>query len=550
MPLIRYMEPDIAIRNKPVRNGSALEKPDGDKPLASISDSDLSLRWSARLSLTTRILVVNILAIALLAGSLFYLDNYRDELTGERLHQAHLQTQIISDALSRQTPANRKDLLIDFAGYLEGRLRLYDADGTKIADSFALAKPTYDFRDPEAEPWQKDVARMLDKSIDFLVLSEPISDYEEPEEDIARFWPEIRLLSKNPEPNSAVRYAPDRTPVIIAAAPVPNSGHTLLLTSNARDITRIVRAERANVVFVIFLTAIVSILLSLFLARTIVRPIRKLARAAIRVRLGRAPEITVPRMPDRRDEIGQLARALADMSAALRYRIDATEAFAADVSHEIKNPLASLRSALESLERVDDPDLRKQLLDVASDDVRRIDRLINDISEASRVDAELARTKFEQVDIGKMMDQLLAAREQRDTNESAKIAFARPGRGVAMVMGDDDRLERVFSNILDNAVSFSPPDGLIEILATPDAEEVVVQIADRGPGILPEHRQNIFKRFHSDRPAGEAFGKHSGLGLAIAKTIIEGHDGTINVIDRPDGKQGACFEIRLPKAEI
>jgi len=521
-----------------------------NKPAANTSDTELSLRWSARLSLTTRILVVNIMAIALLASSLFYLDNYRDELTGERLHQARLQTQIISDTLSLQTAADREDLLVNFAAHLDGRLRLYDEDGTKITDSFELAEPTYKFRDPETEPWQKDVARMLDKSIDFLVLSETIGDYEEPEEDVASSWPEIRLLSENPEPNSAVRYAPDRTPVIVAAAPVPSSGHVLLLTSNARDITRIVRAERANVVLVIFLTAIVSILLSLFLARTIVRPIRKLARAAIRVRLGRAPEITVPQMPGRRDEIGQLARALADMSAALRYRIDATEAFAADVSHEIKNPLASLRSALEGLERVDDPDLRRQLLDVASDDVRRIDRLINDISEASRVDAELARTKFEQVDIGKMIDQLLAAREQRDTNETATIAFARPGRGVATVMGDDDRLERVFSNILDNAVSFSPPGGLIEILATPDAGEVVVQIADQGPGIPPEHRQNIFKRFHSDRPADEAFGKHSGLGLAIAKTIIEGHDGTINAIDRPDGQQGACFEIRMPKAGI
>ncbi len=515
---------------------------------AGVDDPELSLRWSARLSLTTRILAVNILAIALLAGSLFYLDNYRDDLTTERLSQARLQTQIISDALNLQTPENRKNLIVNFSAHLESRLRLYDKNGTKIVDSFALAEPTYRLRDPEAEPWQKDVARALDEAIEFIVLSKPISAFAEPKTDVAAAWPELQLLATDARPNSAVRYAPDRTPVIIAAAHLPSSDHVLLLTNNARDITRTVRAERSNVILVIFLTAIVSILLSLFLARTIVRPIRKLARAAIRVRLGRAPEITVPRMPDRRDEIGQLARALADMSGALRYRIDATEAFAADVSHEIKNPLASLRSALEGLDRVDDADLRQQLLDVANDDVRRIDRLINDISEASRVDAELARTKFEPVDVGQMLDQLLAAREQRDTNESVKIAFARPGRGVATVMGDDDRLERVFSNILDNAVSFSPMDGLIEILATPDANEVIIQISDHGPGVAREQRQNIFKRFHSDRPTNEAFGKHSGLGLAIAKTIVEGHDGTIEVIDRPDGQTGACFEIRLPKA--
>ena len=529
------MEPVIATTNKAV---------------AGIDDPELSLRWSARLSLTTRILAVNILAIALLAGSLFYLDNYRDELTDERLNQAQLQTQIISTALDLQTPENRKDLIVDFAQHLESRLRLYDKSGAKIVDSFELAEPTYRFRDPNTQTWQKGVARKLDQSIEFIVLSKPITAFTEPNNDVASSWPEVRLLSTDQAPNGAVRYAPDRTPVIIAASHVPSSNHVLLLTSNARDITRIVRAERSNVVLVIFLTAIVSVLLSLFLARTIVRPIRKLARAAIRVRLGRAPEITIPRMPGRRDEIGQLARALADMSGALRYRIDATEAFAADVSHEIKNPLASLRSALESLDRVDDPDLRRQLLDVANDDVRRIDRLINDISEASRVDAELARTKFEKVDIGKMLDQLLSAREQRDTNESVKIAFARPGRDVATVMGDDDRLERVFSNILDNAVSFSPTGGLIEILATPDADKVVIQISDQGPGVAEEQRKNIFNRFHSDRPEGEAFGRHSGLGLAIAKTIIEGHEGTIEAIDRPDHEQGACFEIRLPKASI
>ena len=298
----------------------------------------------------------------------------------------------------------------------------------------------------------------------------------------------------------------------------------------------------------ILVVAGVSVLLSLFLARTIVRPIRKLARAAVRVRMGRSDEIAIPRMPGRRDEIGQLSRALSDMSAALRHRIDATEAFAADVSHEIKNPLASLRSALEGLERVDDPDLRKQLLDVAHDDVRRIDRLINDISDASRVDAELARAKFEPIDIGKMLEQLLAAREQRTSNLGVHIAFARPGKDVAKVMGDGGRLERVFSNLLDNAVSFSPEGGLVEILATPDGDEIVIHIADQGPGVQPDQREEVFHRFHSDRPEGEAFGKHSGLGLAIAKTIIEGHQGKIHILDRANGESGACFEIRLPKA--
>ncbi len=526
------MEPDIVTRNEDEQEG----------------ENGLSLRWSARLSLTTRILVVNVLAIALLAGGLFYLNNYRDRLTEERLAQARMQLTIVADALSAGDADYKNALILKFADHLGARLRVYAPDGTKTVDSFALAKPTYRFVDPETEPWRKDAARLLDQTIENFVLSAPVPSYSEPSRDIARQWPELLAVGNASRAVSSVSLAPDRTPVIVAGKSLPDGTGAILLTANARDITRIVRAERTSVLIVILFAATVSILLSLFLARTIVRPIRKLARAAVRVRMGRSDEIAIPRMPNRRDEIGQLSRALSDMSAALRDRINATEAFAADVSHEIKNPLASLRSALEGLERVADPDLQKQLLDVANDDVRRIDRLINDISDASRVDAELARAKFEPIDIGKMLEQLLAAREQRASNLGVHIAFARPAKDVAKVMGDGGRLERVFSNLLDNAVSFSPKGGLVEILATPDGDEIVIHVADQGPGVRPEQREQVFQRFHSDRPEGEAFGKHSGLGLAIAKTIVEGHQGTIQILDRPGSQSGACFEVRLPKA--
>lgn len=535
---IHYTERDIATQSE------------GEGPLTpGVNETELSLRWSARLSLTTRILAVNIFAIALLAGSLFYLDNYRDRLTEERLAQAELQSLMIGEILRLRTMDGQETVIAGIARHLTSRIRVYDASGLKVFDSFALAKPTYRFIDPQEEPFRKDIARFLDRSIEFVVGAETITPYAEPKQDTAASWDILERMRGDNRTVSAVKLADDRTPVILAATALPD-GRQILLSNNARDITRIVRAERGDVVLVIFFAALVSILLSLFLARTIVRPIGKLARAAIRVRLGREPEITVPRMPERRDEIGQLARALSDMSGALRSRIDATEAFAADVSHEIKNPLASLRSALEGVGTVKKPELQKQLLDVANDDVRRIDRLINDISEASRVDAELARTKFDRVDIGKMLDSLLASRESRDQAKPVKIAYARPGSGVAIVMGDDGRLERVFSNILDNAVSFSPPDGLIEISATRDADEVIVQIEDEGPGVAPPQRSKIFTRFHSDRPDDEAFGRHSGLGLAIAKTIIEGHEGDISVIDKPGGGPGACFEIRLPRADI
>ncbi|MEQ8741978.1 ATP-binding protein [Parasphingorhabdus sp.] len=526
------MEPAIVTPNK--------DGADGEK--------GLSLRWSARLSLTTRILVVNVLAIALLAGGLFYLNNYRDRLTEERLTQARMQLTIVADALSAADTQDKDRLVRQFSRHLGARLRLYAPDGTKIIDSFALAKPTYQFIDPESEPLRKDAARLLDQTIESIVFSAPIPNFSEPAKDVTDAWPELVKTRDASGAVSSVSLAPDRTPVIVAGKSLPDGTGSILLTSNARDITRIVRAERSSVLIVILFAITVSILLSLFLARTIVRPIRKLARAALRVRMGHSDEIAIPRMPGRRDEIGQLSRALSDMSAALRDRINATEAFAADVSHEIKNPLASLRSALEGLERVEDPDLQRQLLDVANDDVRRIDRLINDISDASRVDAELARAKFEPIDIGKMLEQLLTAREQRTSNQGVHIAFARPAKDVARVMGDGGRLARVFGNLLDNAVSFSPAGGLVEILATPDGDEIVIHVADEGPGVRPEQREEVFQRFHSDRPDGETFGKHSGLGLAIAKTIVEGHQGTIRILDRPGGQSGACFEIRLPKA--
>jgi two-component system sensor histidine kinase ChvG len=234
------------------------------------------------------------------------------------------------------------------------------------------------------------------------------------------------------------------------------------------------------------------------------------------------------------------------MSQALRERIDATEAFAADVAHELKNPLASLRSAIDSLDRVSDPELRARLVAIIHDDVIRLDRLISDISEASRLDAELSRARFEPVDMGVMVYQLVQAREARGLNGGIQIAYARPRKGSAMVNGEGARLARAIENLLSNAVSFSPPDGLVKIACSSVDGDVIIRIEDDGPGVPLHTREKIFDRFHSIRPEGEEFGKHSGLGLAIARTIVTGHDGRISVQDRDDGQPGACFVVRLP----
>jgi two-component system sensor histidine kinase ChvG len=237
------------------------------------------------------------------------------------------------------------------------------------------------------------------------------------------------------------------------------------------------------------------------------------------------------------------------MSQSLRQRIDNIEAFAADVTHELKNPLASLRSAMDGLDRVEDPKLRQQLIAVARDDVGRLDRLINDISEAARTDAELARATFEEVDLGPLIEQLVSSWESRREKGDVSIAFARPRKATAVVMGKPDRLARAINAIIDNAISFSPAGGLVEIAAAHVGDEIRIRVDDEGPGVPPEAREAIFNRFHSIRPEGDSFGRHSGLGLAIAEAIVKGHDGEIDVQDRDDAPSGARFTIRLPAAD-
>lgn len=506
-----------------------------------------ALSWSGRISLTPRILAVNVFALALLAGGFFYLDSYRTRIVDARLEQSARELKLLAIGLEN-APADRQDALIAaYARQTEDRVRRYAADGGLIADSFDMDAPRYRLRLPQEEDWQRHVARFLDKMVDRIVSADRPPNFEEPPIDRAGAWPEVQMAIKTDRPQAMSRYAPDRTFIISAATRV-GDGTSLFATENARDITRIVRAERLRLGMVLAVAVLASILLSLFLARTIVQPLQRLARAAVRVRLGRAREVTVPRLPERRDEIGMLARALSDMSHALRQRIDATDAFAADVSHELKNPIASLRSALDALDRVDRPDLRAQLMAIAQDDVRRLDRLVTDIAEASRVDAELSRTRFEPIDLGLLIEKMVIAREARGVPRGVRLAFARPRKDVAVVLGEEGRLIRVLDNLIDNAISFSPEAGLVQIVATVAEDHVLVSVEDEGPGVPESEREHIFRRFHSVRPEGESFGKHSGLGLAIARSIVEGHQGRISIGDREDARSGASFVIHLPMA--
>jgi two-component system sensor histidine kinase ChvG len=509
--------------------------------------ADLQLSWSGRWTLTHRILALNILTLLLVALSTLYLDVFRHRLSKERTQQTRLETATTVAAMKNVPQAQWPALLATASKVTNDRFRLYGPDGSLLIDSWRLTGPTYELRDPRTQKWTQDVARGLDQGFNFLVGAKTPKEYQEPAVDRIEAWPEAIRARNLKRPTTKIRSAPDLTPVISSAVPFDDG--VLLATDNDRTFTHAVRKERALILGAMALIITISILLSMFLARTIVRPLRRLALAAHRVRLGRAREVSVPRLPKRSDEIGLLARAVSDMSQSLRQRIDNIEAFAADVTHELKNPLASLRSAVDGLDRVEDPDLRHKLMTIAREDVGRLDRLINDISEAARTDAELARATFEVVDLGPIIEQIVSSWESRREKGDARLAFARPRKDTAVVMGKPDRLARAINAIIDNAVSFSPPGGLVEIAAAHVGDEIRIRIDDEGPGVPPEAREAIFNRFHSVRPEGESFGRHSGLGLAIAQAIVQGHDGEIDVHDRDDAPSGARFTIRLPAAD-
>ena len=508
--------------------------------------SDLTLRWSGQISLTRRILAVNILALLLLAGGFFYLDSYRSRIVDSRREQASREARLIGEALGAVRNPERDALIRRLAADTGARIRVFDADGTTRIDSrgagrtqFRAARSRQAELGPErrAVPGRGDRYRRERRRAHRCIANAATG----------RQWPDVAAAASQSAIATTVWRAPDRTPVITAAAPLP-AGGVVMTTVNARDITQTVRIERFRLSIVLAVAGLVSVLLSLFLARTIVRPLRRLARAAVRVRLGRAREVVVPRLPSRRDEIGSLARALSDMSLALRARIDATEAFAADVTHEMKNPLASLRSAVETLDHVDDPVLRARLLGIVRDDVLRLDRLITDISEASRLDAQLSRAQFEPIDVPAMIDGLIAQRRTRGIERGIRMRFDRDDAPL-VALGEGARLERVFENLIDNAQSFSPDDAQIVLSAIRDGDDLVVRVEDEGPGVPEEARDSIFRRFESVRPQSEAFGQHSGLGLAIARTIVEGHQGAIRVESREDRIGGARFVVRLPLAD-
>ena len=322
----------------------------------------------------------------------------------------------------------------------------------------------------------------------------------------------------------------------------------IMLSESGSDIQEAVRDVRFVVLRIFAGALVITVLLSFYLAGTIARPVHRLAEAAARVRRGSGAEVVeIPDMTHRGDEIGDLSGALRAMTSALYQRLDAIGRFAADVSHEIKNPLTSLRSAVETASRVDDPEQQKRLMSIILDDVQRLDRLISDISDYSRLDAELSRELRETVNIRDMLHMLAELHSTGSTQP--KIEIDAPNDLDLSVPALESRLAQVFRNLIGNAMSFSPPEGVIRLGASRDRNTVTITVSDDGPGIPPGKLAAIFDRFYTERPAGEKFGTHSGLGLSISKQIIEAHGGTIRAENRLDAEGrvvGARFVITLP----
>jgi two-component system sensor histidine kinase ChvG len=339
--------------------------------------------------------------------------------------------------------------------------------------------------------------------------------------------------------------------------PVMQRPHTvrgvLLLSTQGNEIDQRIEAERRKVIKTGLIAAGIMVLLSILLAGSIARPVRRLSDAAELVRRRITGRVDIPDFTRRRDEIGHLSGALRDMTNALYSRIAAIESFAADVAHELKNPLTSLRSAVETLPLAKTEESRARLLDVIGHDVRRLDRLISDISDASRLDAEMQRQVLTPVDLAKLLKTVTAVANEVKRDNDVKVALAFEGGGSFLVPGHDSRLGQVINNLIDNARSFSPAGGGVRVTCRRLRGEVEVMVDDDGPGINPEAMEKIFERFYTDRPH-QGFGQNSGLGLSISQQIVEAHGGKLwaenriatAAADEPAKVLGARFVVRLP----
>ncbi|WP_052161301.1 sensor histidine kinase [Hoeflea sp. BAL378] len=548
-------------------------------------------------SLTRRILFLNLAALIVLVSGILYLNQFREGLIDARVESLLTQGEIIAGAVAASASVDTNSITIDPEKLLElqagqsisptnsnenldfpinpervapvlrrlisptrTRARIYDGDASLILDSRYLYSSgqvlRYDL--PPADAGPTSLTETMGTWFNRFFQRRDLPLYREPPGADGSIYPEV-MNALTGGRGAVVRVTDKGELIVSVAVPVQRFRAVLgvlLLSTQAGDIDKIVHAERMAIFRVFGVAAMVTIVLSLLLASTIATPLRRLSAAAVRVRRGVRAREEIPDFSDRQDEIGNLSVALRDMTNALYDRIAAIESFAADVSHELKNPLTSLRSAVETLPLARNEQSRKRLMDVIQHDVRRMDRLISDISDASRLDAELARQDGVAVDMKKLLTDLVdLARQIRAGGKVVAIELKVDGRNTSAsaftVLGHDLRLGQVVTNLIENARSFVPEtDGRITIRLARRRGTVQVVIEDNGPGIRAEVIDRVFERFYTDRPDGEDFGQNSGLGLSISRQIIEAHGGHLtaeNIPGKEEGQwAGARFTIELP----
>ena len=546
-------------------------------------------------SLTRRIVFLNVTGLLALVIGILYLSQFRAGLIHARTQSLLVQGETIARAIAVSATGDTNAVTIDPDRLLElhngesygppdealswlefpinpervgpwlrevvepTRARIYDRDGVLLLDSRNLYGRgdvlRFDLAPPNAEP-----PRRFERTWNAIKTWFARGDlplYHELGPENGRGYPEVaRALAGQKE---TVVQVNDRGEVIVSVAVPVQRSHAvrgaLLLSTQGGDIDHMVEAERLAV-FKVFLIAVgVMVLLSVLLAGTIAGPVRRLSDAAERVRRRIRTRVEIPDFTDRRDEIGHLSGALRDMTNALYRRIEAIESFAADVAHELKNPLTSLRSAVETLPLARTDESRTRLLRIIEHDVKRLDRLISDVSDASRLDAELQRQEAAPVDLTKLLSTVVTVANEvrRDDGVSITLAFEGGGPRAFLVLGHDSRLGQVIDNLIENARSFSAPGSSVRIVCRRLKSSVEIIVDDDGPGIRPDALERIFERFYTDRPH-QGFGQNSGLGLSISKQIIEAHGGRIRAENRlsitkgADGLPnvlGARFAVRL-----
>ncbi len=520
--------------------------------------------------LTVRILALNIPALGILLGGALFLGQYREGLVEAKFESLRAEGAIIAAALGESAvPLDGPNFERELARQLVRRLaatgasraRLFDTESFLVADSqglgpAALAVRAQTLPEPGHESWFDRVVGGIDAFILRAPLNpERLPPYRENAVQLATDYDEVTLALAG-EVGTALRQLSDGEMLVSVAIPVQRFKRVLgalMLTVEGGDIEEKVRDVRVAILQVFGLALAVTVLMSIYLSGTIARPIQSLATAAHRARVRSGRRTDIPDFTARNDEIGDLSGALREMTDALYGRMDAIEAFAADVAHEIRNPLSSIRSAIELLPRTEDAERRAKLVAIIYADVRRLERLINDISDASRLGAELARAESNAVDLVLLVRTLVEVLRETQAASTAGVTFVVDADGPVPVRCVEGRIGQVMRNLLANAISFSPQGGAIRIVLKRAHNEVEVAVEDDGPGVPPDKLDAVFDRFYSLRPQGEPFGMHSGLGLSISKQIVEAHGGHIWAENRigSTGKGqttilGARFVMTLP----